>query len=109
MPDPGSQPQSGAESQRYWRANLRYVAVLLAIWAVVSLGGGVLFADWLDQFRLGGFKLGFWISQQGAIYCFVALIFVYVWLMNRLERRLGSVAEPPTEERAEEERAGAGE
>jgi len=75
----------------YWRANLRIVGVLLAIWFAVSLGGGVLFAEELDRIRIPGtgFKLGFWLAQQGSIYVFVALIFVYVVLMNRLDRRHG--------------------
>jgi putative solute:sodium symporter small subunit len=71
----------------YWRKNLGYLAVLLSIWFVVSFGAGILFVDALDQVRVGGFKLGFWFAQQGAIYVFVALIFVYVVLMNRLDRR----------------------
>ncbi len=73
----------------YWRRNLLYVAILLAVWFVVSLGCGVLFADALDKYRLPGtgFPLGFWFAQQGSIYVFVALIFVYVWLMNRLDRK----------------------
>ena len=70
----------------YWKANLRIVATLLAIWFVVSYGFGILLADWLDQFRIGGFKLGFFFAQQGSIYVFVVLIFVYVRLMNRLDR-----------------------
>ena len=74
---------------RYWRANLRILAVLLAIWFVVSYGAGILFADQLDRIRIGGFKLGFWFAQQGSIYVFVALIFVYVVLMNRLDRKHG--------------------
>ncbi|MHC4908639.1 MAG: DUF4212 domain-containing protein [Planctomycetota bacterium] len=72
--------------RRYWRTNLLYLAVLLAIWFIVSFGGGILFVDQLDRIRFGGFKLGFWIAQQGSIYVFVALIFVYVFLMNRLDR-----------------------
>ena len=73
----------------YWRRNLLYVAILLAVWFVVSLGCGVLFVDALDKYRLPGtgFPLGFWFAQQGSIYVFVALIFVYVWLMNRLDRK----------------------
>jgi putative solute:sodium symporter small subunit len=59
----------------------------LAIWFVVSYGAGILLVDWLDQFRLGGFKLGFWFAQQGSIYVFVILIFVYVYLMNRLDKK----------------------
>ena len=71
----------------YWKANLRIVATLLAIWFVVSFGFGILLADWLDQFRVAGFKLGFFFAQQGSIYVFVVLIFVYVRLMNRLDRK----------------------
>ncbi len=71
----------------YWRRNLLYVAVLLCVWFVVSLGCGVLFVDQLDNFRIGGFRLGFWFAQQGSIYVFVALIFIYVWLMARLDRK----------------------
>jgi putative solute:sodium symporter small subunit len=71
---------------RYWRRNLTYVAILLAIWAAVSYGCGILFTDTLNQYRIGGFRLGFWFAQQGSIYVFIALIFVYVWLMNRLDR-----------------------
>ncbi len=73
----------------YWRANLRYLVVLLAIWFAVSYGCGILFVDQLDRFRIGGFKLGFWFAQQGSIYVFVALIFIYVHLMNRLDRQFG--------------------
>jgi putative solute:sodium symporter small subunit len=72
--------------KNYWRKNLQYLLILLSIWFLVSYGAGVLFADTLDQFKLGGFKLGFWFAQQGSIYVFVVLIFVYVWLMNRLDR-----------------------
>jgi putative solute:sodium symporter small subunit len=73
--------------QAYWRANLRYVAILLIVWYVVSYGCGILYADALDRIQIGGFKLGFWFAQQGSIVTFVALIFVYIWLMNRLDRR----------------------
>ncbi len=71
---------------QYWRRNLRYLGVLLAIWFAVSFGCGILFVDELDTIRIGGFKLGFWFAQQGAIYVFVILIFVYVFLMNRLDK-----------------------
>jgi putative solute:sodium symporter small subunit len=63
------------------------VGVLLAIWFIVSYGFGILFVEQLNSIRIGGFKLGFWFAQQGSIYVFVVLIFVYVWLMNRLDRR----------------------
>ncbi len=71
----------------YWRKNLQYLAVLLSIWFAVSYGCGILLVDYLNQIRLGGFGLGFWFAQQGSIYVFVILIFVYVFLMNRLDRR----------------------
>ncbi len=74
------------DTDGYWRANLRLLAALLSIWFIVSFGFGVLLADWLDQFRLFGFKLGFFFAQQGSIYVFVLLIFYYVWRMNRIER-----------------------
>jgi len=75
----------------YWQANIRYVLLLLAVWFVVSYGCGILFVDALNAIRMpgSGFKLGFWFAQQGSIYVFVCLIFVYVWLMNRLDRRFG--------------------
>ncbi len=71
----------------YWKTNLKYVGILLTIWFLVSFGFGVLLVDELDSIRFGGFKLGFWFAQQGAIYVFVVLIFVYVFLMNRLDKR----------------------
>ena len=73
--------------QQYWKTNLRYLFVLLLIWFLVSYGFGILLAEPLNRIRLGGFKLGFWFAQQGSIYVFIVLIFVYVWLMNRLDRR----------------------
>ncbi|MFP4091083.1 MAG: DUF4212 domain-containing protein [Cyclobacteriaceae bacterium] len=72
--------------KNYWRKNLQYLLILLSIWFLVSYGAGILFADTLNQVKLGGFKLGFWFAQQGSIYVFVILIFVYVWLMNRLDQ-----------------------
>lgn len=77
---------SQQNNQVYWRKNLQYLAGLLVIWFVVSYGCGILFVDQLDRFSLGGFKLGFWFAQQGSIYTFVVLIFIYVYLMNKLDR-----------------------
>ncbi|MGE4619281.1 MAG: DUF4212 domain-containing protein [Planctomycetota bacterium] len=75
------------EIAKYWRSNLKMIFVLITIWAVVSLGFGIALAPWLDQFQLPGteFPLGFWFAQQGSIYTFVILIFVYSWRMNRLD------------------------
>ena len=72
---------------QYWKANLRYLGLLLGVWFLVSFGASVLFVDLLDEVRIFGFKLGFWFAQQGAIYVFVLIIFVYVILMNRLDRK----------------------
>ena len=72
--------------QQYWRTNVRYLMVLLGIWFFVSYGCGILFKDYLNEFKIGGFKLGFWFAQQGAIYIFVIIIFVYVHLMNKLDK-----------------------
>ena len=73
----------------YWKENLRYLLILLSIWFVVSYGCGILFKDALNNIRLGGFKLGFWFAQQGSIYVFVVLIFIYVRLMNKLDKKYG--------------------
>ena len=78
-------PRVARAIQGYWRRNVRIMAALLAIWAFVGLGCGVLFADWLNQFRLGGFPLGFWFAQQGSILVFVALILIYGLALNRLD------------------------
>lgn len=73
----------------YWRINLKYLGTLLTIWFVVSYGFGILLAPTLNEIKLGGFKLGFWFAQQGSIYSFVILIFIYVCLMNRLDKQFG--------------------
>lgn len=78
-----------SKANRYWKKNLQYLMVLLAIWFLVSYGFGILLKEPLDQIPLGGFKLGFWFAQQGSIYVFVLLIFVYVRLMNRLDAKYG--------------------
>ena len=69
----------------YWKTNLKYLCILLSIWFLPSFGFGIFLVDLLNQIQIGGFKLGFWFAQQGSIYIFVALIFVYVFLMNRLD------------------------
>lgn len=76
-----------ADARSYWRHNLRYLVILLTIWATVSFGFGILLVEPLNRIRIGGFQLGFWFAQQGSIYIFVLLILVYVILMNRLDRR----------------------
>ena len=81
--------EKNSNAQAYWKENIRYLAVLLVVWFVVSFGAGILFVDELNAFKLGGFKLGFWFAQQGSIYVFVVLIFVYVRLMNSLDKKYG--------------------
>lgn len=78
-----------SRSTAYWKENLFYLAILLAIWFLVSFGCGILFKEALDHIRIGGFELGFWFAQQGSIYIFVILIFVYVRLMNKLDKKYG--------------------
>ena len=74
------------DASQYWKKNLRYLAILLTIWFAVSFGAGILFKEALDAFQMAGFPLGFWFAQQGSIYVFVVLIFVYVRLMNKLDK-----------------------
>lgn len=90
--EPGSIPPDSipeAQFKAYWKANLILMAALLAIWALASFGAAILFRDTLDQFSLGGAPLGFWMAQQGSIYVFVILIFVYSALMHCIERKYG--------------------
>ncbi|GAA4882517.1 DUF4212 domain-containing protein [Ferrimonas pelagia] len=79
--------ESNEQAKAYWRENIRLMLSLLAVWFVVSYGFGILLVDVLNAVHLGGFKLGFWFAQQGAIYVFVALIFVYVFKMNALDKK----------------------
>ena len=78
------------KAKSYWKSNLKLLAVLLVIWFTVSFGFGILLVDQLNQIRIGGFKLGFWFAQQGSIYVFIILIFVYVFKMKRLDDNYGS-------------------
>lgn len=75
--------------QGYWRANIRLLVTLMSIWFLVSFGAGILFRPFLDQWSLGGYPLGFWFAQQGAIYVFIALIVIYVRQMRKIEKRFG--------------------
>ena len=80
-------------NDEYWKSNLRIVFSLLVVWFIASFGFGIIFSDMLDQIKIGGFKLGFWFAQQGSIYIFVLIIFVYVWLMKRLDKRVSEKEE----------------
>lgn len=77
------------DKKAYWHANLMLMAKLLAVWFVVSFGCGILLVEQLNVIQFFGFKLGFWFAQQGAIYVFVVLIFVYMHQMNKLDKRFG--------------------
>ncbi len=79
-------PSQPEKMKAYWRKNLQTLLILLLIWFVVSFGFGILLVEPLNEFRLGGYKLGFWFAQQGSIYAFVILIFVYVVRMNKLDK-----------------------
>ncbi|MFQ3221165.1 MAG: putative solute:sodium symporter small subunit, partial [Paraglaciecola sp.] len=74
----------------YWQENLRLIAICLVIWFIVSFGFGLLLVEPLNEFRLGGYKLGFWFAQQGSIYTFVGLIFWYSFKMNKLDKKYES-------------------
>ena len=80
---------SGKNLKDYWKENLRDLVILLSIWFIASYGLGILFVEQVNTIEVGGFKLGFWFAQQGAIYVFVILIFVYVSLMNKLDKKYG--------------------
>jgi putative solute:sodium symporter small subunit len=75
------------KNQSYWKSNLKVVFSLLLVWFIASYGFGIIFSNFLDQIKIGGFKLGFWFAQQGSIFVFVILIFVYVWLMKKLDKK----------------------
>ena len=74
----------------YWKKNIRYITILLSLWFIVSFGCGILFVEQLNAIQIGGFKLGFWFAQQGSIFGFVAIIFTYIYLMNRLDNKLNN-------------------
>ena len=78
-----------SNNRDYWRANLRLGGILLTIWFVVSFGFGILLVDELNRIAFFGFKLGFWWAQQGAIYVFIVLIFVYAWRMKKIDHQFG--------------------
>ena len=94
MADPAQQDDGGSSDidsrrQQYWQANRRLIGVLLTVWAVVSYGCGILWVEPLNSFSIGHLPLGFWFAQQGSIYVFVVLIFIYAISMDRLDRRYG--------------------
>jgi putative solute:sodium symporter small subunit len=82
--------ETSSNNTDYWRANLKWVGILLTVWFIVSYGCGILFVEELNKIRIGGFKLGFWFAQQGSIYVFVVLIAIYVRIMNGLDKKYGA-------------------
>ncbi|KKD37713.1 MAG: DUF4212 domain-containing protein [Limnoraphis robusta] len=80
-------PNSQERHQAYWRANIKLIITLLIIWAFVSLGCGIILVPVLNNISLGNVPLGFWFAQQGSIYVFVILIFVYAHQMDKLDRK----------------------
>lgn len=81
--------KSEADAKAYWKENVGIMVKLMLIWFAVSFGCGILLADFLNEFRVGGYKLGFWFAQQGSVYTFVILIFVYARKMAGLDRKYG--------------------
>jgi putative solute:sodium symporter small subunit len=79
-------PNSPGRMSDYWKKNLRTLWILLSVWFVVSFGFGIILVEPLNQFKIGGYPLGFWFAQQGSIYTFIILIFIYVVRMNKLDR-----------------------
>ena len=75
------------KNNSYWKSNLKILAFLMAIWFLASFGFGIIWSDALDEIQIGGFKLGFWFAQQGSIFVFVIIIFAYVYLLNRLDKK----------------------
>ena len=79
--------REAGDARAYWRTNLRILGILLTVWAVAGFGLGIVAVPWLNAFHVGGFPLGFWFAQQGAIVVFVVLILVYAVWMDRVEKR----------------------
>ena len=75
------------KNNSYWRSNLKILAFLMTIWFLASFGFGIIWSDALDEIQIGGFKVGFWFAQQGSIFVFVIIIFAYVYLLNRLDKK----------------------
>jgi|TARA_R110002124_G_scaffold45103_6_gene136839 putative solute:sodium symporter small subunit len=84
---PDKDAETSVTEKAYWSQNIRLLCTLMSIWFLVSFGAGILFRDFLDQFAIGGYPLGFWFAQQGAIYFFILLIVIYNVRMKRIERQ----------------------
>lgn len=95
---------SDNKAHQYWKSNIKIVLSLLSVWFFISFVCGILLVDVLDTVRIGGFKLGFWIAQQGAIFVFVILIYVYIYLMDKLDDKYNLAAK--NEQQASDEEPG---
>lgn len=84
---PDKDAETSVTEKAYWLQNIRLLSTLMSFWFLVSFGAGILFRDFLDQFAIGGYPLGFWFAQQGAIYFFILLIIIYNVRMKRIERQ----------------------
>ena len=78
------------KNNTYWKKNVQYISILLSLCFLVSFGCGILFVEQLNTIQIGGFKLGFWFAQQGSIFGFVGIIFIYIYLINRLDNKLNN-------------------
>lgn len=78
---------STENNKAYWKENIKYLSILMFFWFFVSFGCGILFKDFLDQFNIGGFPLGFWFAQQGSVYAFIVIIAFYIRIMNKLDKK----------------------
>ena len=96
---------SDNSAHSYWKSNIKLVLSLLSVWFIVSFGCGILFVDALDTIRFGGFKLGFWMAQQGSIFVFVALIFAYIHFMDKLDDKYNLESSNGDDQEAEEDKS----
>ncbi|MDA0926836.1 MAG: DUF4212 domain-containing protein [Proteobacteria bacterium] len=96
---------SNKNAYAYWKSNIRIVLSLLCVWFFISFVCGILLVDVLDNIRIGGFKLGFWIAQQGSILVFVVLIYVYIYLMDKLDDEYQSRKQQEASSDSQEEQA----
>ena len=81
--------QETKPAELYWKANIRLILYCLSIWFFVSFICGIVLVEPLNQFQVGGYKLGFWFAQQGSILSFILLIFYYAYKINKIERQFG--------------------
>lgn len=82
------------KQQQYWKKTIRFVSILLGVWFLVSFPISIIFSEELDQFHIGGFKLGFWMAQQGSIIFYIIILAIYVWKMDKLDAEFNVADEP---------------